>query len=144
VEKYIPDDTFLLTYGDGVANIDLRKLTDFHAAHGKIGTVTGVRTPSRYGELSVLSGRVNSFSEKPQAQDGFISGGFFVFHRRFFDYLADDDACVMERHPLENLTKEGQLMSYSHTGYWHCMDTYRDFVALNDLWKQSPPWKVWQ
>jgi len=144
IEKYIPEDRFLLTYGDGVANIDVSKLLEFHLGHGKIGTVTGVRTPSRYGELSVLGGRVNHFSEKAPVQDGYISGGFFVFERRVFDYLSDDDQCVLELAPLETLAQEGQLMSYLHSGYWHCMDTYRDFTLLNDAWRQGKaPWKVW-
>jgi len=144
VEKYIQEDNFLLTYGDGVADLDVEKLLEFHRAHGKIATVTGVRTNSRYGELAVLDGRVKRFTEKPPAEEGFVSGGFFVFHRRLFDYLSDDEGCVLERGPLETLTQEGQLMSYLHTGYWHCMDTYRDFVALNDLWRQGAPWKIWE
>jgi glucose-1-phosphate cytidylyltransferase len=144
VEKYIEDDSFLLTYGDGVADLDVGKLLEFHRGHGKIATVTGVRTKSRYGELSVLDGRVKRFSEKPQAEDGFISGGFFVFQRRLFDYLSDADGCVLELAPLETLAQEGELMSYLHPGYWHCMDTYRDFITLNDLWRQGAPWKVWK
>ena len=144
VEKYIQEDNFLMTYGDGVADIDVGKLVEFHRGHGKIATVTGVRTNSRYGELSVQDGRVKRFSEKPQAEDGFISGGFFVFQRRLFDYLTDDDGCVLELGALESLTQDGQLMSYLHPGFWHCMDTYRDFMALNDMWKQNPPWRVWR
>ena len=143
IEKYIPGDRFFLTYGDGVADIDLGNLLEFHRQHGKVGTVTGVRTHSRYGELPVSDGRVMSFSEKPKAEDGFISGGFFVFERRLFDYLSDDDRCVLELAPFETLARQGELMSYLHPGYWHCMDTYRDFMALNDLWKQGAPWKVW-
>ena len=143
IEKYILEDKFLMTYGDGVANLDVGKLLEFHRGHGKIATVTGVRTPSRYGELSVLEGRVKRFSEKPLAEEGFISGGFFVFQRRLFDYLSDDDSCVLEREPLESLAQEGQLMGYLHPGYWHCMDTYRDFIILNDLWRQGAPWKIW-
>jgi len=144
IEPFIRGDHFMLTYGDGVADIDVGKLLEFHRGHGKIATVTGVRTNSRYGELLVQDNRVKRFSEKPQAEDGFISGGFFVFQRRLFDYLSDDDGCVLELAPLENLAQEGQLMSYLHPGYWHCMDTYRDFIALNDLWRQGAPWKVWE
>ncbi len=144
IAKYINEENFLLTYGDGVADINIAKLVEFHLGHGKIGTVTGVRPRSRYGELSVLDGRVKHFSEKPQALDGFISGGFFVFQRRIFDYLSDDDGCVLELEPLETLTQEGQMMSYLHTGYWHCMDTYRDFNVLNEVWRQGAPWKVWE
>jgi glucose-1-phosphate cytidylyltransferase len=144
IEKYIQEDEFLMTYGDGVADIDVGRLLEFHRGHGKIATVTGVRTNSRYGELAVLDGRVKSFSEKPPADEAFISGGFFVFNRRLFDYLSDDDSCALERAPLEALTHEGQLMSYLHPGYWHSMDTYRDFMVLNELWRQGAPWKIWR
>ena len=144
IEKYIQEDNFFLTYGDGVADIDINRLLEFHLKHGKTGTVTGVRTKSRYGELSVLDGQVKRFSEKPQADDGFISGGFFVFHRRLFNYLSNDDDCVLETKPLETLSKECQLMSYLHTGCWHCLDTYRDFLALNEMWKRGAPWRVWE
>ena len=144
IKKYIPEDSFFLTYGDGVADIDISKLLAFHRSHGKTATVTGVRTRSRYGELTVEDGQLMRFSEKPQAKDGFISGGFFVFNRRLFDYLPDDDSCMLESGPLETLTQQGELMSYLHPGYWQCMDTYRDFVLLNNLWKQGAPWKVWE
>lgn len=143
IERYITGENFMLTYGDSVADINLASLWEFHLQHGKVGTVTGVRPVSRYGELAVEGGRVKEFSEKPQSQDAFISGGFFIFQRRFFDHLKDDDSCVLEREPLERLTRDGQLMSYLHKGFWHCMDTYRDFLALNDLWKKGAPWKVW-
>lgn len=144
VERYVDGAQFMLTYGDGLADINIADLVKFHRDSGKIGTVTGVRPISRYGELAVLDGRVHQFTEKPQAEDGFISGGYFVFDRSFFDYLTDDDNCVLEGEPLERLTKDGELMSYAHPGYWHCMDTYRDFVALNDTWKTGAPWKVWR
>lgn len=144
IEPYITEENFMLTYGDGVANIDLDQLWAFHQAHGKIGTVTGVLPVSRYGELAVEDGLVKEFSEKPQAQEGFISGGFFVFRRSFFNYLRADDSCILEREPLEQLTRDGQLMGYAHKGFWHCMDTYRDFAALNELWKTNAPWKVWK
>jgi glucose-1-phosphate cytidylyltransferase len=144
IERYVDTDKFMLTYGDGVADINVTELVKFHRDHGKVGTVTGVRPVSRYGELAVLEGRVHQFAEKPQAENGLISGGYFVFNRSFFDYLTDDDNCVLEGEPLERLTGEGELMSYSHSGYWHCMDTYRDFVALNETWKKGAPWKVWE
>ena len=144
IEPYIKGSHFMLTYGDGVADINIPDLLEFHLGHGKAGTVTGVRPVSRYGELAVLDGHVRQFTEKPQADNGFISGGFFVFNRRFFDYLEDDDNCVLEGEPLERLTKDGELMSYAHAGYWHSMDTYRDFVALNEMWKTKAPWKVWE
>jgi glucose-1-phosphate cytidylyltransferase len=139
IEPYITEENFMLTYGDGVADIDLQKLWAFHQAHGRIGTVTGVRPVSRYGELAV-----EEFSEKPQSQDVFIGGGFFVFRRSLFAYLQDEDSCILEREPLERLVRDGQLMSYLHKGFWHCMDTDRDFVALNDYWMRGAPWKVWQ
>jgi len=143
IERYIDTDDFMLTYGDGVADINIGELTRFHLAHGKLATVTGVRPMSRYGELSVDGDTVKRFSEKPQADEGLISGGFFIFKKRIFDYLEDDDRCVLERDPLERVARDGQLMSYHHAGYWHCMDTYRDFVALNEAWKNGAPWKLW-
>jgi glucose-1-phosphate cytidylyltransferase len=144
VERYIKEDHFLLTYGDGVADIDIGKLCEFHLRHGKVGTVTGVRPFSRYAELSLSGPLVKEFNEKPPLQDGVVSGGFFVLHRRFFDYLSADDKCVLEREPLERLAKEGQLVGYAHFGFWHCMDTYRDFLTLNDYWEKGAPWKVWE
>ena len=144
IEPFIKGDRFMLTYGDGVADIQLEELWEFHAQHGRIATVTGVQPVSRYGELLVEDGQVRKFSEKPPAQEGHVSGGFFVFNRRVFDYLSDDDGCILEREALERLSREGQLMSYFHTGFWHCMDTYRDFVALNEMWKKGCPWKVWK
>jgi len=144
IERYVTGDHFMMTYGDGVTDLDLCKLWDFHLSHGKIGTVTGVHPISRYGELSVHDSLVKEFNEKPMDQSGFISGGFFVFQRKFFDYLCDDDSCVLEREPLERLTQEDQFVGYLHHGYWHCMDTYRDFLALNESWKKGAPWKVWE
>jgi len=145
VEKYLDGNLFMLTYGDGVANIDISKLIDFHISHGKIGTVTGVNPISRFGELSVHGNNVMRFNEKPQIDEGFINGGFFVFNREFLNYLSDNDGCVLEKEPLDNLAKDGELMMYRHTGFWHCMDTYRDFLHMNDLWKSSnPPWKIWE
>ena len=144
IERYVTGDHFMMTYGDGVTDVDIAKLWKFHLDHGKIGTVTGVRPLSRYGELSVQGSLVKEFNEKPLDHSGFISGGFFVFRRQFLDYLSDDDACVLEREPLERLTKEDQLVGYLHHGFWHSMDTYRDFLALNESWKKGAPWKVWQ
>ncbi|MGI9102755.1 MAG: glucose-1-phosphate cytidylyltransferase [Terriglobales bacterium] len=145
VEKYIDSDYFMLTYGDGLTDLNICELMKFHLEHRKLGTVTGVRPTSRYGELSVLDGRVKQFAEKPKPEEGgFISGGFFIFKREFFKYLTDDDRCVLEADPLERLAQDGQLMSYVHPGFWHCMDTYRDFVSLNEMCKTSAPWKVWE
>jgi glucose-1-phosphate cytidylyltransferase len=145
IEKYIEGDEFMLTYGDGVADIHINKLLRFHRQHGKIGTVTGVRPPSRFGELMTNAESVVEFSEKPQTSQGFINGGFFVFHRRFFEYLEEDDGWVMEEKPLGQLAWEGQLMMYPHTGFWQCMDTPRDLQRLQEAWQSGkPPWRVWE
>jgi glucose-1-phosphate cytidylyltransferase len=144
IEKYVDGDFFMLSYGDGVADIDIKKLLEFHKSHGKIGTVTGVRPSSRFGELVIEGGQVVEFSEKPQIQDGFINGGFFVFNKNFFGYLKDDDDCTLEGEPLEHLASDGELIIYKHKGFWQCMDTYRDMTLLNDLWKTKSPWKVWK
>lgn len=141
IEKYIVNDIFMLTYGDGVANIDISKLLEFHKSHGKIGTITGVHSSSKFGELNVRDDSVIKFIEKPQ-NDGYINGGFFVFNKKFFKYLNNRDDCTLEKEPLENLARDGELKIYKHNDFWHCMDTYRDFVYLNNIWNSgSPPWK---
>jgi glucose-1-phosphate cytidylyltransferase len=136
------EDTFMLTYGDGVSNVDITALLEFHRAHGKIATVTAVRPPVRFGELSIAPDqRVVSFQEKPQATEGWINGGFFVFNRAIFDFI-DGDATMLERSPLERLAAEQQLMAFNHHGYWQCMDTVRDKQALEELWASgNAPWK---
>jgi glucose-1-phosphate cytidylyltransferase len=145
IEKYITEDVFMLTYGDGVANVNIKKLLAFHNKHGKIGTVTGVRPPSLFGELVLEGDRALLFSEKPQTSAGLINGGFFVFNRKIFNYLTDDDNCDFERGPLETLTAEGELMVYIHDGLWACMDTYRDVEYLTRLWQSDQAfWKVWE
>ncbi|MFQ5875039.1 MAG: glucose-1-phosphate cytidylyltransferase [Dehalococcoidia bacterium] len=144
IERYIDGPEFMLTYGDGVTDLDIRTLVEFHQAHGKIGTVTGVSPASRYGELRIKGDRVTSFREKPQTQEAFISGGYFVFKREFFDLLSEEDDCVLEREPLERLAAQGELMVYTHQGFWQCMDTARDLDFLRTLWSQGPaPWKIW-
>jgi len=144
VQRYVDSDVFMLTYGDGVTDLDIGCLLEFHRAHGKIGTVTGVTPPSRYGELNIQGDRVLAFREKPMDGGSSINGGYFVFKRQFFDYLADHDDCVLEREPLERLAKDGELMVYSHRGFWQCMDTYRDLEFLKGLWEEgAAPWKVW-
>jgi glucose-1-phosphate cytidylyltransferase len=144
VERYVKDDTFMLTYGDGVADVNLESLVAFHRSHGRIATVTGMRPPSRFGELVTRGAQVVEFSEKPSVSQGYVSGGFFVFNRAIFDYLSDDDHCVLEREPLERLTKDGQLEMHAHDGYFQCMDTPRDLHHLNEAWSRPhPPWKVW-
>jgi glucose-1-phosphate cytidylyltransferase len=143
--RHLAGDRFLLTYGDGVADIDIPALVRFHEREGTIGTVTGVRPSSRFGELLTDGPRVVRFSEKPRTHAGLINGGFFVFERRFLDYLTEDDECVLERDPLERLAAEGQLSVYQHDGYWQCMDTQKDVQHLNQLWESGhAPWKVWE
>jgi len=143
VEKYIPDDTFLLTYGDGLTDADIGKVVAFHQGHGKLATVTAVRPISRYGNITLSGeGKVDSFIEKPQT-DSWISAGFLVFNRRVFDYVGGDD-CILEREGLERLAADGELMAYRHDGFFFCMDTYREYQVLNQLWNSGEaPWKVW-
>jgi glucose-1-phosphate cytidylyltransferase len=137
------EDTFMLTYGDGVTNLDIRKLIDFHKHHGKLATVTAVRPPSRFGAMVLEGEKVSEFAEKPQAAEGWISGGFFVFETGIFNYLKDD-ATILEKEPLENLARDGHLMAYRHHDFWMCMDTLRDKKALESMWKQgNAPWKLW-
>ena len=144
VEKYIDDDQFMMTYGDGVADIDIRDLLEFHQGHGKLATVTGINPASRFGELKIKGNQVESFSEKPQNGAGLINGGFFVFNRGIFDYLSNNDSCDLEVGALEQIAREGQLMVYKHRGFWACMDTIRDMDFLNKLWTEGKAlWKVW-
>jgi len=144
IEKYIDGDTFMLTYGDAVADIDIRKLLDFHREHGKTGTVTGVHPPSRFGELYVKNNQVKRFSEKPQIHEGYINGGFFVLDKDIFSYIDDSEDCIFEREPMERLSSANQLMIHPHEGFWQCCDTFRELELLNELWNQAnPPWKVW-
>lgn len=144
-KEYIGEDKdFLLTYGDGVANIDIKALLEFHKDHGKIATMTGVRPPSRFGEIATDDNKVINFNEKPSVSEGFINGGFFVFKKELFNYLSEDENCILERSPLETLVKEGQLMMRPHKDFWHCMDTYRDNLLLNEMWEnEQAPWKIW-
>lgn len=146
VRRYVQDgDLFLLTYGDGVADIDIRALVDFHRGHGKIATVTAVRPPGRFGELRTEGDLVCEFNEKPQASGGFINGGFFVFDaRRIWDYLGDSPGVALELEPLQRLAAAGQLVAYRHLGFWQPMDTPREYAMLNSMWDAgSAPWKVW-
>ncbi len=146
VERYLDTDTFFLTYGDAVADLDLDALLAFHRAHGRIATVTGVRPTSRYGEMSVDGDRVIEFHEKPRDGMGLVSGGFFVFERRFLDYLDQDDPQLfLELEPLQRLAREGELRTYVHEGAWYSMDTYRDYLQLNRIWNEGgAPWKIWK
>jgi glucose-1-phosphate cytidylyltransferase len=144
VKRYVAkDDTFLLTYGDGLSDVNIDKVLSFHRAHGKIATLTTVRPSSRYGVIDVdPAGAVEQFNEKP-ILDSWINAGYFVFNRRVFDYL-DGDECVLERQPLERLAAENQLMAYRHDGFFYAMDTYREYQHLNELWNTgASPWRVW-
>lgn len=142
VERYITGDTFMVTYGDGVGDIDIGRLVAFHRSHGRLATVTTVRPLSRYGVLDLNGGNeVVRFREKPQV-DGWISAGFFVFNRGVFDYLDPDG--MLEQAPLERLAADRQIMAFRHEGFWHSMDTYRDFILLNELWAKGAPWRVWK
>jgi glucose-1-phosphate cytidylyltransferase len=143
-QKYIPDDCFMVTYGDGVSDVDIRKLVEFHKSHGKLATVTTFRPISRFGILDINSeNQVQNFIEKPKS-DAWASAGYFVFQRQIFDYL-DGDQCILEHEPLERLAAERQLVAYNHDGSFFAMDTYREFQILNDLWKSGmAPWKVWK
>ncbi|MDF2439905.1 MAG: glucose-phosphate cytidylyltransferase [Abditibacteriota bacterium] len=143
VQRYVDDDIFLVTYGDGLSNVDLSKLLEFHYAHGKLATVTTIAPISRFGIVDMgQQGEVRSFCEKPR-QDCWANAGFFVFNRKVFDYLEGDD-CVLEQRPLERLAAEKQLMAYRHDGFFYAMDTYREYLHLNEIWNSGKaPWKVW-
>jgi glucose-1-phosphate cytidylyltransferase len=148
VKRYLAkDDTFLLTYGDGLANVGLRELLTYHRSHGRLATVTAVRPPARFGGLDITDDvrgpRVRRFTEKPQIGEGWINGGFFVLEPGVMDYIDGDDTC-WEAQPLERLAQDGQLMAYRHDGFWQCMDTVRDRRLLEQLWNAGEaPWKVW-
>ncbi len=136
-----PKGTFFLTYGDGVANVDIDGLLEFHRSHGKIATLTAVRPKARFGNLSLEGERITEFLEKPDLGEGWINGGYFAFEPEIFDYLTDDTT-ILERDPFERLARDGQLMAYHHHGFWQCMDTIRDRQVLEDLWAKDTvaPW----
>jgi glucose-1-phosphate cytidylyltransferase len=145
VARYLRGDDFMLTYGDGLSDVDVPALVKFHQAHGKVATITGVRPPGRFGELVVDGDRVRTFAEKPtEGEHGVINGGFFVFKKRMLDYVSNDDTCTLEREPLEHVARDGQLMVHQHRGFWQCMDTYRDLVKLEEAWHSGhAPWRTW-
>ena len=144
LKRFVGKQKFMVTYGDGVGNVDIKSLVRFHKHHGKLATVTAVRPPARFGNLTLDKNVVTSFREKPQTGDGWINGGFFVFEPEVIDYI-DGDHISLERDPLEKLSKEGQLMAYLHDDFWQPMDTLRDRKFLESLWeKGSAPWKVWK
>lgn len=143
LQRSLDDGTFIVTYGDGVANIDLHALVAFHKHQGRIATVTAVRPPARFGGLSFDGDLVAGFTEKPQAGEGWINGGYLVFEQGIFDYLQDDSSSL-EADALERLAADGQLAAYRHEGFWQCMDTLRDKRLLEEYWQTgSAPWKVW-
>jgi glucose-1-phosphate cytidylyltransferase len=145
VAKYLEADTNMLTYGDGLTDVNLKKLLEFHKSHDKLITITGVHRPARFGELVEKGGQVRSFTEKPQFSKELINGGFMVFNRGMLDYLKEDDDCDFEIGPLENLARAGQVMVYKHEGSWDCMDHERDVAYLNQLWRENKAfWKVWK
>jgi len=146
VRKYVEgDEPFLLTYGDGVSDVDIGASIAFHRRHGKVATVAAVRPPGRFGEMVVDGARVQSFEEKPQVSEGFVNGGFFVLDgRRIWDYVAPSPTTIFERDPLRGLADAGQLMAFEHPGYWQPMDTFREYQHLNGLWASGKaPWKTW-
>jgi glucose-1-phosphate cytidylyltransferase len=145
IAPYIGDDEiFLCTYGDGLADIDIRELVAFHRSHGKLATVTGVTPPSRFGRLISDGSAAATFAEKPSEGAERINGGFFVFDRRVLDRIGDDPGCVLEREPLEGLARDRELMIYEHRGFWQCADTVRDVELLRAMWSDgTAPWRLW-
>jgi len=143
IRKYIDEDIFLLTYGDGVSDVDIGRVVEFHRGHGKLATVTTVQPGSRFGIVELDGAQVSRFTEKPRSE-GWMSAGYFVLQREAFDYLGGRDECIFEREPLERLAAAGQLMAYRHEGFFYAMDTFREYQHLNELWaSHAAPWKVW-
>jgi glucose-1-phosphate cytidylyltransferase len=143
IEKYVDTENFLVTYGDGLCNVNIGDVVKFHKSHGRIGTLTTVQPASRFGIIKTRAeGQVSKFSEKPKVE-GWINAGYFVFERSIFDYLGGED-CILEQQPLNKLAHDEQLMAYQHDGFFFAMDTYREYLYLNDLWNRNEaPWKVW-
>ena len=143
IEKYVAGSSFMATYGDGVADLDIESLLGFHRRQGKLATVTAVRPSSRYGELAIENGRVTVFREKPQVNEGWINGGFFVFEPQVFDFI-EGDGDTLETGLISRLVERKQLAVYQHEGFWQCMDTYREMRQLDELWgRGGAPWRVW-
>jgi glucose-1-phosphate cytidylyltransferase len=144
VRRYLDDEDFCFTYGDGVSDVDIGKLLAFHRAQKTIATITAVQPPGRFGSLDIKRNRIARFEEKPPGDAGWINGGFFLLSPKVFDYVADDTT-VWEREPLERLARDGQLAAFAHRGFWQCMDTLRDRVYLEELWRSgAAPWKTWK
>ncbi len=143
IERYITDDEFMVTYGDGLADININNLIDFHHSHGKIATMTGVYPSSQFGEISIEGNVVRRFNEKPEINSHIVNGGFFVFNKKIFNHLKNDESCDLERGVLDELAIRGELMIYKSSGLWACMDTQRDLEYLNELWNKNKAfWKV--
>ena len=144
LKPYIDNQTFMLTWGDGVSDINIHKLLEFHHSHGKLATLTAARPTARYGHLELKGDRVEEFSEKPQTKEGWINGAFFVLEPEVFEYIEGDDT-QWEKEPLENLAKDNQLMAYRHSSFWQCMDTLREKHILETYWNSgNAPWKIWE
>ncbi len=144
IRPYVGDEPFMLTYGDGLANVDLKKLEQFHRDHGRIATITAVNVGQRFGVLDIQQdGRIQAFREKNDRDGALINGGFMVMNPQIFDYIEGDDT-VLEKAPLENLARDGELMAFAHDGFWKCMDTQRDKMQLEAMWQSgNAPWKIW-
>ncbi len=143
VAAHLEGDRFMMTFGDGVADVDVSKLVEFHRSHGKLATLTAVRPPARFGHVELDGDQVAMFSEKPQVGEGWINGGFFVLEKKVLDYI-DGEETHFQKEPLERLAADDQLMAYRHTSFWQCMDTLRDKILLQQLWdSETAPWKVW-
>lgn len=143
LQPYIGNETFMLTWGDGVSDVDLDKLLEFHKSHGKLATLTAVRPPARYGYMNFDGDRITEFTDRPQLGEGWINGAFFVLEPEIFDYIAGDET-QWEKEPLEQLAKDGQLMAYKHDSFWQCMDTLREKYLLEKIWQSDNiPWKTW-
>ena len=144
IQKYVGNEPFMRTYGDGVSDINIDELLKFHKSHGKIATLTTVNVGQRFGVIDMdKNGTINSFREKNDTDGSVINGGFMVFNPQIFDYI-EDDTTVLEKTPLETVANMGQLMGYKHNGFWHCMDTKRDKDNLENLWNSgNAPWKIW-
>lgn len=146
IQPYVGDETFMLTYGDGVSDVNIGKLLEFHRRHGKLATLTAISTNQRFGVLDVNeSGKIDGFREKSKMDGAVINGGYMVCEPKVFDYITEGDSTVLEQKPLQNLAADGQLMAYLHEGFWQCMDTQREKQKLEELWASgSAPWKTWK
>ncbi len=141
--QFIGNETFMLTYGDGVSNLNIQDLLRFHKSHGKLATITAIRPPARFGQMLFDGHHVTRFEEKPSMGEGWVNGGFFVLEPGILNYI-DDEQTIWEREPLERLATENQLAAYLHEDFWHCMDTFRDVHVLDKMWQEgNAPWKVW-